>query len=80
MRSRRKVKLGKVISNKMEKTVVVEVTTRFRHPVYKKTLRRVKKYKVHDEEGRCKVGDFVSIIETRPLSKTKRWNILKIVK
>lgn len=79
MRSRRKVKLGKVISDKMDKTVVVEVITTSHHPVYKKTMIKMKKYKVHDEKSECKVGDLVSIMETKPISKTKRWRVFKVV-
>jgi small subunit ribosomal protein S17 len=80
MRSRRKVRTGRVISDKMDKTVVVEVKKAFRHPVYKKVVRKIKKYYVHDEENKCKVGDLVSIMETRPISKTKRWRIYRIIK
>jgi len=79
MRSKRKIKLGKVISDKMDKTVVVEVMTTSHHPIYKKTMIKVKKYKVHDENDECKVGDLVSIMETKPISKTKRWRVFKVV-
>jgi len=72
----KKVYTGTVISNKMDKTVVVAVTRLFQHPVYKKTVKRVTKFKAHDEANRCKVGDVVKIIETRPLSKEKRWMVI----
>ncbi len=74
-----KVYTGKVISNKMDKTVVVAVTRLFQHPVYKKTVKKVSKFKAHDEENRCKLGDDVKITETRPLSKDKRWMVLEIM-
>ncbi len=72
----KKIYTGKVISNKMDKTVVVAVTRLFQHPVYKKTVKRVTKLKAHDENNRCKVGDVVKIIETRPLSKEKKWIVI----
>lgn len=71
---------GKVVSNKMDKTVVVAITRQFQHPVYKKTVRKVAKFKVHDEKNECRVGDNVKIIETRPVSKDKRWLVLEILK
>jgi len=74
-----KVYTGKVISNKMDKTVVVAVTRLFQHPVYKKTVKKVSKFKAHDEENRCKIGDDVKITETRPLSKDKRWLVLEVM-
>jgi len=74
-----KVNTGKVVSNKMDKTVVVAVTRQFQHPVYKKTVKKVTKFKAHDSGNECKVGDDVKIIETRPLSKDKRWLVLEIV-
>jgi small subunit ribosomal protein S17 len=74
-----KVYTGKVVSNKMEKTVVVAVTRMFQHPVYKKTVKKVSKFKAHDEVNQCKVGDEVKITETRPLSKDKRWLVLEIL-
>lgn len=73
----KKIYTGKVISNKMDKTVVVAVTRLFQHPVYKKTVKRVTKFKAHDENNRCQVGDMVKIIETRPLSKEKRWMVIE---
>ena len=75
----KKIYTGKVLSDKMDKTVVVGVTRLYQHPVYKKTVKKVTKFKAHDEENRCKVGDTVSIIEARPLSKEKRWAVLEIV-
>ena len=74
-----KVYTGKVISNKMDKTVVVAVTRLFQHPVYKKTVKKVSKFKAHDEDNRCKIGDDVKITETRPLSKDKRWLVVEIM-
>ena len=74
-----KVYTGKVVSNKMEKTVVVAVTRMFQHPVYKKTVKKVTKFKAHDEVNQCKVGDEVKITETRPMSKDKRWLVLEIM-
>jgi small subunit ribosomal protein S17 len=71
--------IGKVISDKMDKTVVVAITRTFQHPLYKKTVRRVTKLKAHDEENKCKVGDIVQIIESRPFSKEKRWRVIKIL-
>ncbi len=71
---------GKVVSNKMDKTVVVAITRQFQHPVYKKTVRKVAKFKAHDEKNECRVGDDVKIIETRPVSKDKRWLVLEILK
>ena len=75
----KKLYTGKVVSDKMDKTVVVAVTRLAQHPLYKKIVKKVTKFKVHDEENRCKIGDKVSIIETRPLSKEKRWAILEII-
>ena len=72
---KRKVREGLVVSNKMAKTVVVAVETREVHPLYKKAIRLTRKYKAHDESNVCKVGDRVKIVETRPLSKEKRWRV-----
>jgi len=74
-----KIYTGKVVSNKMDKTVVVAVTRHFQHPVYKKTVKKVSKFKVHDGGNQCKIGDDVKIIETRPISKDKRWLVLEIL-
>jgi small subunit ribosomal protein S17 len=73
-----KIYTGKVVSNKMDKTVVIAVTRQFQHPVYKKTVRKVTKFKAHDADNACIVGDDVKIIETRPISKDKRWLVLEI--
>lgn len=72
----KKIYTGKVISNKMDKTVVVAVTRLFQHPIYKKTVKRITKLKAHDENNKCKVGDIVKIIETRPLSREKKWMVI----
>jgi small subunit ribosomal protein S17 len=74
-----KIYTGKVLSNKMNKTVVVGITRLFQHPIYKKTVKKVSKFKAHDESNECVVGDIVKIIETRPLSKDKRWQVLEIL-
>ena len=79
METKRKTRLGFVISDKMNKTVVVAVETPKRHPLYKKTIRRVVKYKAHDEENKCKIGDKVRIVEMRPLSRDKRWRVAEVV-
>lgn len=76
---KRRERVGNVISNKMDKTVVVAVERFVRHPVYQKVQRRVTKLKAHDEGNTCKVGDRVKIIETRPISKEKHWRVLEIV-
>ena len=75
----KKILQGIVVSTKMQKTVVVSVESFVRHPLYKKTLRRTKRYKAHDETNVCVLGDVVRIIETRPLSKEKRWRIAEIL-
>ena len=79
METKRKTKVGIVVSNKMDKTVVVAVETLKRHPLYKKTFKRVVKYKAHDENNKCRSGDKVRIIETRPLSREKRWRVAEII-
>jgi small subunit ribosomal protein S17 len=76
---RQKVRFGTVVSDKMQKTVVVAVETTKRHPLYKKTMKRTKRYKAHDERNECRLGDRVQIIETRPLSKEKRWRVAAIL-
>jgi small subunit ribosomal protein S17 len=76
---KRKVREGLVVSNKMAKTVVVAVETRAVHPLYKKAIRLTRKYKAHDEKNACKHGDKVKMVETRPLSKEKRWRVAEIV-
>ena len=75
----RKTMTGFVVSNKMDKTVVVKVERRFSHPVFKKVIKTTKKYKVHDEKNECMEGDFIRIQETRPLSKEQRWRLLGVV-
>jgi small subunit ribosomal protein S17 len=77
--SSRKTRVGVVVSDKMDKTVVVAVQDTFRHPLYGKTQRRLTKYKAHDDANTCGVGDRVRIAETRPLSKSKRWRIAEIL-
>jgi small subunit ribosomal protein S17 len=78
-RGYRKTREGYVVSDKMDKTVVVEVEDRVKHPKYGKVLRRTKKYKAHDEKNACGVGDRVLLMETRPLSATKRWRVAEIL-
>ncbi len=78
-RAQRKVRIGKVVSDKMDKTVVVEVEDRVKHPKYAKVIRRTKKYKAHDGQNACGVGDRVLLMETRPLSATKRWRVAEIL-
>ncbi len=78
-RGNRKTKVGKVVSDKMDKTIVVAVETRVRHPLYGKTINRTTKFKSHDESNEAKVNDKVLIMETRPLSKDKRWRLVEIV-
>ncbi|MBN2238561.1 MAG: 30S ribosomal protein S17 [Dehalococcoidales bacterium] len=80
MEKQKKTRTGRVLSNKMDKTVVVGVDTSKRHPLYRKTVRRVIKYKAHDENNACNEGDTVRIIETRPLSREKRWRVSEIIK
>ena len=77
--SSRKVRVGKVISDKMDKTVVVAIEDRVAHPLYKKIVGRTYKLKAHDEQTTCGVGDIVKVMETRPLSKDKRWRVVEIV-
>ena len=79
MDTNKKVRVGHVVGVKMDKTVVVEISTLKHHPLYGKTIRKVVKYKVHDENSTCKLGDKVKIIETRPLSKEKRWRMAEII-
>ncbi|HJX03455.1 MAG TPA: 30S ribosomal protein S17 [Dehalococcoidia bacterium] len=80
MDKKRKIRTGKVVSTKMQKTVIVEVMRLVRHPLYKKVMRRTKNYKAHDEKNACHLGDMVKIEETRPLSKDKRWRVLEILR
>jgi small subunit ribosomal protein S17 len=78
-RNRRKTRVGKVISDKMDKTAVVVIERLVKHPEYKRYIRRRKKYSIHDEENQCHEGDTVRFMETRPLSKSKRWRLVEIV-
>ena len=78
-RGYRKTRIGVVVSDKMDKTVVVAIKTKVRHPLYGKMVNRTRKFKVHDEENQCGVGDTVKIMETRPISKDKRWRLVEIV-
>ena len=79
-RSLRKERVGQVVSTNMQKTAVVETTTRVPHPRFGKIVKQVKKFYVHDEEGKAQIGDTVRIMETRPISKLKRWRLVEIVK
>ena len=78
-RNSRKVKIGKVVSNKMDKTIVVAIEYSVKHPLYGKVVKRTYKLKAHDEENVCAVGDRVKVMETRPLSKDKRWRLVEIM-
>ena len=78
-RNLRKVRTGKVVSDKMDKTIVVAVEDHVKHPLYKKIVKRTYKLKAHDENNECNVGDTVRVMETRPLSKAKRWRLVEIV-
>lgn len=78
-RNLRKTRTGKVVSNKMDKTIVVAVENNVKHPVIGKIVKRTYKLKAHDEENTCNIGDTVKVMETRPLSKTKRWRVISIV-
>ena len=78
-RNLRKTRTGKVVSDKMDKTVVVAVENRFPHAIYQKTVSRTTRYKAHDEGNQCRVGDRVRITETRPLSRTKRWTVAEVL-
>ena len=78
-RETRKVRIGKVVSNKMDKTIVVAIEDNVRHPKYGKIIKRTVKIHAHDEQNECQIGDKVMVMETRPLSKTKRWRLVEIV-
>ncbi|MBQ3841314.1 MAG: 30S ribosomal protein S17 [Ruminiclostridium sp.] len=78
-RNLRKTRVGKVVSNKMEKTIVVAIADNVRHPLYNKIIKRTIKLKAHDEENTCNIGDTVEIMETRPLSKDKRWRLVNVI-
>ena len=75
----RKTRIGVVVSDKMDKTIVVAIRTRVKHPLYGKIMNRTNKIKAHDEENQCGIGDTVKIMETRPLSKDKRWRLVEII-
>jgi len=79
MEGKRKTRIGRVINNRMDKTVVVAVETLKRYPIYNKTIKRDIKYKAHDEKNECGLGDLVRIVETRPLSRQKRWRVAEII-
>ena len=79
-RGSRKTREGYVVSDKMQKTIVVRVERRFKHPMYKKTVKRYSNIKVHVDDDQCKVGDFVRVMETRPISKDKRWRLMEVVR
>ena len=79
MEKKRKIRLGRVVSRKMDKTAVVVVETSRHHPMYKKTMKKLTRYKAHDEKNECAPGDIVRLVETRPLSKEKRWRVAEIV-
>ena len=78
-RNLRKTRVGKVISDKMDKTIVVAVVDNVKHPLYNKIIKRTRKLKAHDEENTCKIGDRVRVMETRPLSKDKRWRLVEVI-
>lgn len=78
-RGYRKTRIGEVVSDKMDKTIVVAIKTKVRHPLYGKMVNRTRKFKAHDENNECGIGDTVKIMETRPLSKDKRWRLVEIV-
>ena len=75
----RKVRIGEVVSDKMDKTIVVKIEDSVKHPIYKKIIKRTIKFKAHDENNECNIGDRVEIMETRPLSKDKRWRVSEII-
>lgn len=78
-RNLRKTRTGKVVSNKMDKTIVIAVEDHVKHPLYKKIIKRTNKFKAHDENNECLIGDVVKVMETRPLSKDKRWRLVEII-
>ena len=78
-RNLRKTRTGKVVSNKMDKTIVVAIEDHVKHPLYNKIVKRTYKLKAHDEKNECNIGDIVKVMETRPLSKDKRWRLIEIV-
>ena len=78
-RNLRKTRVGKVVSDKMDKTIVVAVVDNVKHPLYNNIIKRTRKLKAHDEENTCKIGDRVRVMETRPLSKDKRWRLVEVI-
>lgn len=76
----KKIRIGEVISNKMDKTIVLKISTLRRHPLYKKTVKKMTRLYAHDPKNECQIGDLVKVIETRPLSKLKRWKVIEILK
>ena len=78
-RGNRKVRIGRVLSNKMDKTIVVAIETRIKHKLYGKIMKRTTKLKAHDENNECQIGDRVKVMETRPLSREKRWRLVEII-
>ncbi len=78
-RNLRKTRVGKVVSDKMDKTIVVAIEDNIKHPLYKKIIKKTVRLKAHDENNECRVGDRVSVMETRPLSKDKRWRVVEII-
>ena len=78
-RNLRKTRVGKVVSDKMDKTIVVAIVDNVKHPLYNKIIKRTYKLKAHDEENTCKIGDRVRVMETRPLSKDKRWRLVEVI-
>lgn len=78
-RGDRKVRVGVVVSDKMDKTVVFEVERKTQHPLYKRVIKRTKRFQAHDENNECRVGDKIKVMETRPLSKNKRWRVVEII-
>ncbi|MEL6676256.1 MAG: 30S ribosomal protein S17 [Bacteroidota bacterium] len=79
IRNLRKIRIGKVVSDKMEKSIVVSVERRVKHPVYGKFVKKTSRFMAHDEQNECGIGDTVRIMETRPLSKSKRWRLIEII-
>ena len=79
VRGYRKTRVGVVVSDKMDKTIVVAIKTKVRHPLYGKMVNRTRKFKAHDEKNECGIGDTVKIMETRPISKDKRWRVVEII-
>ena len=78
-RGNRKTRTGVVVSDKMDKTVVIAIKTKTKHPLYGKTINKTSKLKVHDEQNQCKIGDTIKVMETRPLSKDKRWRLVEVI-